>query len=147
MSIRLRRVNGLLVALCAARSVEKPGDVYLDDAVHHALTEKFSADFASEGYGTPFDGPLDELREQEESNNPNRVEWDKTFGESCSRHVPVTVPASTKTPATAHHCGIEKDAGLLARSTYWLDFHWTTYRNAVCQLRQHRREAGKDQGR
>ena len=28
MAIRLRRVNGRLIALCAARSIEKDGDIY-----------------------------------------------------------------------------------------------------------------------
>lgn len=81
MAIRLRRVNGVLVALCAARSVEKPDDVYLDDAAHHALAEKFAEDFQSEGYNThPRYSDEAELRAQEESNNQNREWWDRTYG-------------------------------------------------------------------
>lgn len=49
MSIRLRKVNGILIALCAARSVEKDGDIYLDDNAHHALAEKFARDYNKEG--------------------------------------------------------------------------------------------------
>jgi hypothetical protein len=49
VSIRIRRVEGITVALCAARSVEKTGDVYLDDDQHHALAEKFRRDFTDEG--------------------------------------------------------------------------------------------------
>lgn len=83
MAIRLRRVEGVgLVALCAARSVTKAGDVYLDDEVHHALSAKFSLDFASE-WGT--DSPYADTAEShainaEESNNPARDWWDSVYG-------------------------------------------------------------------
>lgn len=83
MSIRIRRVNGVVVAICAARSVEKPGDIYLDDGAHFALNDKFSEDFNSEGVvPRSVDAESAKLREQEESNNPNREWWDKTFGSS-----------------------------------------------------------------
>jgi hypothetical protein len=60
--------------------VEKPGDVYLDDSQHHALAEKFAADFQSEGYNThPFYEAETVIREQEESNNPNREWWDSVY--------------------------------------------------------------------
>lgn len=49
MSIRIRVVDGVTVALCAARSVPQAGDVYLDDAQHEALASKFAEDFAHEG--------------------------------------------------------------------------------------------------
>jgi hypothetical protein len=49
MAIRIRTVNNVTVALCAAHSEEKEGDIYLDDDVHHALTTKFGLDFWSEG--------------------------------------------------------------------------------------------------
>lgn len=45
MAIRIRTINGVMVALCAARSVEKEGDIYLDDGIHHALSTKFALDF------------------------------------------------------------------------------------------------------
>lgn len=45
MSIRLRRVGQTLVALCAAETDHAPGDLYLDDAIHHALAVKFAADW------------------------------------------------------------------------------------------------------
>ena len=41
MAMRLRVVDNLLVALCAARSVEKEGDIYLDDGWHYALAQDF----------------------------------------------------------------------------------------------------------
>jgi hypothetical protein len=83
MAIRVRRVNGVLVAVCAARSVEKPGDLYLDDGVHQALAEKFLEDFQSEGYNTrPLYPHEAAVRAREESNNPAREWWDRTYGGS-----------------------------------------------------------------
>jgi hypothetical protein len=81
MSIRLRVVDGTLIALCAARSVPKLGDVYLDDGQHYALSEKFWRDYADEVAGLPQCAPdIAAVVEREESNNPNRDEWDRTFG-------------------------------------------------------------------
>lgn len=82
MSIRIRAVDGVIVALCAARSMPKPGDIYLDDACHHALTSKFGEDFRSEGYNVP--AFYSAIREREESNNRNRDEWDRTFGKGAA---------------------------------------------------------------
>lgn len=80
MAIRVRRVNGVWVACCAARTVEKEGDVYLDDDVHHALASKFTEDFTSEGGLMPVDHEESIARLQEESNNPARDWWDQTYG-------------------------------------------------------------------
>ena len=81
MAIRIRVVDGVMVALCAARSVPKEGDVYLDDAMHYALSTKFALDFNSnrlwEGGELPYEPREAELIEQEESNNENRSEWDE----------------------------------------------------------------------
>lgn len=52
MAIRIRVVDGVTVALCAARSMPKIGDLYLDDNVHHALSTKFGLDWVNEGYLT-----------------------------------------------------------------------------------------------
>lgn len=80
MSIRIRTVNGHMVALCAARSVLKDGDFYLDDAQHHALAEKFRRDYTLEGRFTgSFDREEADLADGEESNNPNREWWDRTY--------------------------------------------------------------------
>lgn len=49
MSIRIRTVDGIRVALCAVESDEMSGDVYLDDGDHYALAAKFSRDFISTG--------------------------------------------------------------------------------------------------
>lgn len=45
MAIRVRRVDDQLVALCAAKSSEREGDLYLDDGVHYALARKFWRDY------------------------------------------------------------------------------------------------------
>lgn len=50
MAIRLRTVNGVRVALCAAESDPLPGDVYLDDGDHHALSTKFGLDWRDMGF-------------------------------------------------------------------------------------------------
>lgn len=80
MAIRIRKVDGILVALCAARSVEKDGDVYLDDGQHMALAEKFTEDFHSEGGLLSVNQQTAALRLREESNNPNREWWDREYG-------------------------------------------------------------------
>ena len=38
------------VALCAAESLPEEGDVYLNDSMHGALTEKFEKDFKQMGF-------------------------------------------------------------------------------------------------
>lgn len=48
MAIRLRTVDGVRVALCAAETDAMPGDVYLDDADHYALAAKFRLDWKDE---------------------------------------------------------------------------------------------------
>ena len=52
MAIRIREINGSIVALCAAKTQAKPNDLYLDDGVHHALSTKFAVDLKSEGFLT-----------------------------------------------------------------------------------------------
>lgn len=70
MAIRIRNLDGELVALCAAKTKAKAGDIYLDDNVHHALTTKFGLDFESEGFmsNPPVDEILAALTLQEELN-------------------------------------------------------------------------------
>lgn len=48
MAIRLRTVDGVMVALCAVESDPMPDDLYLDDAHHYALAAKFSEDWKGE---------------------------------------------------------------------------------------------------
>jgi hypothetical protein len=81
MAIRLRTVDGVRIAICAARSVPKPGDVYLDDAEHHALSVKFDLDYSGKRLGPIYAGSKEaKLIEQEESNNPNRDWWETVYG-------------------------------------------------------------------
>lgn len=49
MAIRIRKVDGCTIAICAAKSEAKEGDIYLGDNIHHALTTKFGLDWKSEG--------------------------------------------------------------------------------------------------
>ena len=49
MAVRLRWIKNKLVAICAVRSEEKEGDVYLDDSQDHALRRKYIADYIREG--------------------------------------------------------------------------------------------------
>lgn len=49
MAIRIREVEGEVIALCAAKTKAKAGDIYLDDRAHHALSTKFGVDWVSEG--------------------------------------------------------------------------------------------------
>lgn len=83
VAIRIRVVNGTTVAICAARSVPKEGDIYLDDAIHEALSNKFARDYNGM-FGTDLPGVFDDggLAEAEESNNPNRDEWDSVYSQS-----------------------------------------------------------------
>ena len=50
MAIRIRKINNITIALCAAETNPKENDLYLDDNIHHALTTKFGEDFYSEGF-------------------------------------------------------------------------------------------------
>ena len=50
MSIRIREIKNHTVALCAAKTKAKKGDIYLGDAAHHALMTKFTVDLQSEGW-------------------------------------------------------------------------------------------------
>lgn len=50
MAIRVREIDGKLVALCAAEYEAEDGDLYLDDVVHHALSNKFYGDFVKMGF-------------------------------------------------------------------------------------------------
>ena len=50
MAIRIRIINGLTVALCAAKTRPEYGDLYLDDNIHHALSSTFDTDFYKMGF-------------------------------------------------------------------------------------------------
>ncbi len=45
MAIRVRKVEGVCIALCAVETDPLPGDLYLDDSVHYALAAKFARDW------------------------------------------------------------------------------------------------------
>lgn len=50
MAMRVRTVNGHVVALCAAEYPAEEGDLYIDDGQDHAIRVKLEADWRSEGY-------------------------------------------------------------------------------------------------
>jgi hypothetical protein len=54
MAIRIRTVDGVMVALCAYETDEQPGDVYLDDAQHYALAAKFRRDWHGQMNDFPY---------------------------------------------------------------------------------------------
>jgi hypothetical protein len=60
MAIRVRKVGGVTVALCAVESDPQPDDLYLDDSIHSALSTKFGLDWESMGFIK--DPPIDPLR-------------------------------------------------------------------------------------
>jgi hypothetical protein len=49
MAVRIRWNGNKWIALCAARTKEKPMDVYIDDNQDHALRRKYIADYIREG--------------------------------------------------------------------------------------------------
>ena len=63
MAIRIRKIDGHTVALCAGVTQERDGDILLDDNAHHALYDKFAVDFMSEGWlrSDITDAPIREL--------------------------------------------------------------------------------------
>ena len=94
MSIRIRKVEGRLVAICAARSVPCTDDVYLDDGLHYALALKFADDFNSEGlWPIPTDDEDMVFRNSQETNNVNRDWWDATYlGVNTKMEQQMTLP-------------------------------------------------------
>lgn len=76
MSIRIRKIEGETVALCASKTEAQEGDIYLDDCAHHALMTKFTVDLESEGWllkNTPVDELVKELMLKEESLKPQET--------------------------------------------------------------------------
>jgi len=77
MAIRIREVDGHTIAVCAAATKPKKGDLYLDDTVHHALSTKFGVDWHEEGQ-------LDEpLADDVLVTLMKREEMKKTDSETC----------------------------------------------------------------
>ena len=68
MAIRSRKIKGSVIALCAAETRAKDGDLYLDDEIHHALSTKFGLDWKQEGFlkNSLADPILRDLMKEEE---------------------------------------------------------------------------------
>ena len=98
MSMRIRNIPGVgTIAVCAARSMPLPDDIYLDDNAHHALSIKFERDFVEMGFLerdftlAPAEGvedirPIHAAMDAAESNNPNRDSWDVVYGGGTDAH-------------------------------------------------------------
>lgn len=71
MAIRIRKIDGVTVALCANKTKPVREDIYLDDNAHHALTTKFSLDFHVMGFlkESLGDKKLVKLTSQQEQSN------------------------------------------------------------------------------
>lgn len=54
MAVRLRTVDGVRVALCAAETDAQNGDIYLDDNDHYALAAKFRRDWFGQTNDFPY---------------------------------------------------------------------------------------------
>lgn len=77
MAMRVRVVNGVVVAVCAATTPAKAGDLYIDDAQDHAIRSKLAQDWNSEsGYGIPQYEDEDALRAREEASGSAPAEKD-----------------------------------------------------------------------
>ena len=57
MAIRIRKVKSKIaisgysyIALCAAKNEPREGDIYLNDGMHEALSDKFDIDFRKMGF-------------------------------------------------------------------------------------------------
>jgi hypothetical protein len=68
MAIRIRMIDGEQIAICAAISEPREGDIYLDDGIHLALQTKFYLDAESMGFikDPPVHAPLIPLMRQEQ---------------------------------------------------------------------------------
>ena len=72
MAIRIRKVNGEYVAICAVESDAKKDDIYLDDGMHGALSTKFAEDFNNMFGDTFVDAVQSHTNNAKE--NVNRIE-------------------------------------------------------------------------
>lgn len=83
MGIRIRTVDGHVIALCEVESDEKPGDIYLDDGVHYALYTKFMEDCKDNPTSDGGDPILVALMEKEKVRDAQEVheQWAKERGE------------------------------------------------------------------
>jgi len=76
MAIRIREIEGETIALCAAKTEAKEGDIYLNDCAHHALMVKFTVDLESEGWlkeNKPIDEKVKDLMLKEEKRKCTKV--------------------------------------------------------------------------
>lgn len=86
MAVRLRKFNKhTWVALNALKSIPKEGDIFLDNDIDNALLNKFTREYNNifSENRLPTNESLEEVEfvNREESNNENREDWDRRFGD------------------------------------------------------------------
>ncbi len=54
MAMRLKKIDGDWIAVCAAKTTSEVGDVYIDDVQDHAIRAKIAHDYRSEGLDVPL---------------------------------------------------------------------------------------------
>jgi hypothetical protein len=82
MAMRLRVVDGYSIAVCAALTESKEGDVYLDDEQHYAIAMKF---YHEAGHGV---GEYAELMEREQNFRDAAKECEEWSVENGGEEIP-----------------------------------------------------------
>lgn len=77
MAIRIREVDGKLIAVCAAKTKPQKGDIYIGDEAHHALKVKFEIDIASEQWLPNIIGDEELEKRMEKTEKNNKRFWKK----------------------------------------------------------------------
>ena len=91
MAMRLREIDGRWVAVCAAVTKPKIGDIYIDDAQAHAIRAKLSLDNLKDGYNVaPVDIEIINLMIREEADKEGAElletkwgKWTKENSDDC----------------------------------------------------------------
>lgn len=84
MAIRLRKVGNLMVALCAFETDPEPGDLYLDDGHHYALSAKFAQDRQGQTITAKY--PLEWAAMETQKKRDAREEYDKWHASHARWH-------------------------------------------------------------
>lgn len=85
MAIRLRTINGIRTALCAAETDAMEGDTYLDDGDHHALSAKYAHDWQGREICWEYPEQWEAMESQKKRDAKDTIEalidsWDKIDG-------------------------------------------------------------------
>lgn len=84
MAIRLRKVDGALIALCAAETDDRVGDLYLDDGMHYALAAKFALDWQGRTVDWQYDNIWADMATQKRRDAVEELrKWLASSGDSA----------------------------------------------------------------